>query len=383
MVRRSATVDADDMSSASELDKLRQQIDTVDAQLQELLTQRALCAQKVAEVKLKEFERQNGNADLSQVMFYRPEREAQVLRKVMERNKGPLDAQTMAHIFREIMSACLALEKPIEVAYFGPAGSFTNAAALKHFGHSVIALPQPGIATVFAQVESGQCKFGVVPVENSTEGMVNHTLDNFINSPLKICGEVELRINLHLLANSRTDASNIQRICAHPQALAQARNWLDSNWAHVEIEPVSNNAEAARMAAEQDGIAAVAGDLAAEQYGLLKIAKNIEDYANNTTRFLIVGRDDVASSGSDKTSIIVSMHNKPGALFRLLEPFDREGIMLTRIDTRPSRTENWAYLFFIEFEGHRQDEKVSKILTELEEKSVMLKLLGSYPRAVI
>lgn len=369
--------------SATELDKLRQQIDGIDAQLQALISQRAFCAQKVAAVKLKEFEQQNGKADLSQVMFYRPEREAQVLRKVMERNQGPLDAQTIAHIFREIMSACLALEKPIEVAYFGPAGSFTNAAALKHFGHSVIALPQSSIATVFAQVESGQCKFGVVPVENSTEGMVSHTLDNFIGSPLKICGEVELRINLHLLANSRTDAAKIKQICAHPQALAQARNWLDSNWAHVEIVPVSNNAEAARMAAERDGIAAVAGDLAAEQYGLLKIAKNIEDYANNTTRFLIIGRGDVAPSGNDKTSIIVSMHNKPGALFRLLEPFDREGVMLTRIDTRPSRTENWAYVFFIEFEGHRQDEKIGKILTEIEGKSVMLKMLGSYPRAVI
>jgi len=369
--------------SDSELDKLRQQIDTVDAQIQDLLTQRALYAQKVATVKLTEFEQQNGKADPSQVMFYRPEREAQVLRKVMERNHGPLDSKAVAHIFREIMSACLALEKPLEVAYFGPAGSFTNAAALKHFGHSVIALAQPSIATVFAQVESGQCQYGVVPVENSTEGMVNHTLDNFINSPLKICGEVELRINLHLLANSRTDAKSVAKICAHPQALAQARNWLDSNWPHVAIEPVSNNAEAARLAADSDGIAAVAGDLAAEQYGLLKIAENIEDYANNTTRFLIVARDDVSSSGSDKSSIIVSMHNKPGALFRLLEPFNREGVMLTRIDTRPSRTENWAYLFFIEFEGHRHDKKISNILAELEEKSVMLKLLGSYPRAVI
>lgn len=369
--------------SNPELDKLRQQIDSVDAQIQELLTQRALHAQKVAEVKLHEFEQQNGKADPSQVMFYRPEREAQVLRRVMERNKGPLDSKAVAHIFREIMSACLALEKPIEVAYFGPAGSFTNAAALKHFGHSVIALPQSSIATVFAQVESGQCQYGVVPVENSTEGMVNHTLDNFINSPLKICGEVELRINLHLLANGRTDAKSVKKICAHPQALAQARNWLDSNWAHVAIEPVSNNAEAAHLAAENDGIAAVAGDLAAEQYGLLKLAENIEDYANNTTRFLIVAREDVPASGSDKTSVIVSMHNKPGALFRLLEPFDREDIMLTRIDTRPSRTENWAYLFFIEFEGHRHDDKISKILAELEEKSVMLKLLGSYPRAVI
>ncbi|HSB95225.1 MAG TPA: prephenate dehydratase, partial [Spongiibacteraceae bacterium] len=249
--------------------------------------------------------------------------------------------------------------------------------------HSVVALPQPSIANVFAQVESGQCNFGVVPVENSTEGMVNHTLDNFIDSSLKICGEVELRIQLHLLSNARTNAGNLKKIIAHPQALAQARNWLDSNWLNIEREPVSNNAEAARLAAEQEGVAAIAGDMAAEQYGLSKLAANIEDYANNTTRFLIVGRDAVAPSGNDKTSIIVSMHNKPGALFRLLEPFNREGIMLTRIDTRPSRTENWAYVFFIEFEGHRQDKKIAGILAELEEKSVMLKILGSYPRAVI
>jgi chorismate mutase/prephenate dehydratase len=375
------------MNANPELDQLRQQIDAVDKQLQDLLTQRALYAQQVAEVKLKEFAAKNGSsdgaADLSQVMFYRPEREAQVLRRVMERNAGPLPAQSVAHIFREIMSACLALEKPMEVAYFGPAGSFTHAAGLKHFGHSVIAVPQSGIANVFSQVESQQCNFGVVPVENSTEGMVNHTLDNFIGSPLKICGEVELRIQLHLLANARTNAGNLKKIIAHPQALAQARNWLDSNWLRVEREPVSNNAEAARIASEQDGVAAVAGDMAAEQYGLSKLAANIEDYANNTTRFLIIGRDEVGKSGNDKTSIIVSMHNKPGALFRLLEPFDREGIMLTRIDTRPSRTENWAYVFFIEFEGHQQDAKVAGVLAELEEKSVMLKILGSYPRAVI
>lgn len=369
--------------SANELDKVREQIDAIDAQMQELLTQRALCAQQVAEVKLKDFAAQNGNIDLSQVSFYRPEREAQVLRKVIERNKGPLDAKAVAHIFREIMSACLALERPMEIAYFGPSGSFTHAAALKQFGNSIVALPQASIANVFSQVESGQCKYGVVPVENSTEGMVNHTLDNFANSPLKISGEVELRIQLHLLVSSRTDAGGVKKICAHPQALAQARNWLDNNWPQVEREAVSNNAEAARMASEQDGVAAVAGDMAAEQYNLQKLAANIEDYANNTTRFLVIGRDDVAPSGSDKTSIIVSMHNKPGALFKLLEPFSRDNVMLTRIDTRPSRTENWAYLFFIEFEGHRQDETIGKILAELEEKSVMLKPLGSYPKAVI
>src|SRR5690606_5125006 len=229
-ILQSATAEIEDKTpvmSANELEKLRQQIDAIDAQMQELLTQRALCAQHVAEVKLKECAAQNGRADLSQVMFYRPEREAQVLRKVMERNTGPLDAKVVAHIFREIMSACLALEKPMEIAYFGPAGSFTHAAALKQFGHAVIALPQVSIASVFAQVESGQCNYGVVPVENSTEGMVNHTLDNFANSPLKICGEVELPIQLHLLANSRTEAGSVKKICAHPQALAQARNWLD------------------------------------------------------------------------------------------------------------------------------------------------------------
>ena len=366
------------------LEQLRGQIDGIDQQIHELLNQRARCAQQVAEVKLNEYRASNGAAaDLAKVMFYRPEREAQVLRKVIERNRGPLDGKVVAHIFREIMSACLALEKPLEVAYFGPAGSFTNAAALKHFGHAVVALPQPSIAAVFAQVESGQCRYGVVPVENSTEGMVNHTLDNFINSPLKICGEVELRINLHLLVNANTDAKKIRQICAHPQALAQARHWLDSNWGHVEIVPVANNAEAARMAAEQDGIAAVAGDMAAEQYGLLKLASSIEDYADNTTRFLIVSQEEVAASGSDKTTLVVSAHNKPGALFKLLEPFQRDGISLTRIDTRPSRSQTWAYLFFIEFEGHRDDPAIAAILSELEEKSITLKILGSYPKAVL
>ncbi len=370
-------------TSPTELDALRQQIDAVDTQIQELLSRRAECAQRVAEVKLDDFKAQNPGADIAGLSFYRPEREAQVLRKVMERNRGPLSGETVAHIFREIMSACLALEKPMEVAYFGPAGSFTHAAALKHFGHAVQAVAQPSIAHVFAQVESGQCRYGVVPVENSTEGMVSHTLDNFINSPLKICGEVEVRIELHLLANAGTQAAGVRKICAHQQALAQARNWLDRNWPGTLREAVSNNAEAARLAQVEVGIAAVAGDMAAQEYGLVKLASNIEDYANNTTRFLIIGQDEVAPSGLDKTSIIVSAHNRPGALFRLLAPFEREDIMLTRIDTRPSRTENWTYVFFIEFEGHQGDARVSAVLNELQEQSILLKPLGSYPKAVI
>jgi chorismate mutase/prephenate dehydratase len=355
------------------LRELREKIDALDEKIQALISRRAQHAQTIAEAK-----RENGDKH-----FYRPEREAEILRMALARNKGPLTNEDIGRLFREIMSACRALEAPLKVAFLGPAGTFTQEAALKQFGHGVDTAPLGAIDEVFREVESGNAQFGVVPVENSTEGMVNHTLDNFINSPLKICGEVELRIQLHLLGNARTDAASIKKIIAHPQALAQARNWLDNNWLHIEREAVSNNAEAARLAAEQDGVAAVAGDMAAEQYGLVKLAENIEDYANNTTRFLIVGGEAVAPSGNDKTSIIVSMHNKPGALFRLLEPFNREGVMLTRIDTRPSRTENWAYVFFIEFEGHQQDATISGILAEIEEKSVMLKILGSYPRAVI
>lgn len=361
------------------LDDLRQQIDAVDSQIHQLLNQRAGLAHLVAQVKLQGA--QDGNVD--QVKFYRPEREAQVLRLVKERNQGPLPDDAVAHIFREIMSACLALEKPLSVAYFGPQGSFTHAAAIKHFGHAVIARPIDSIDGVFAQVQSGEVVYGVVPVENSTEGMVNHTLDNFMQSGLKICGEVELPINLHLLVSPAASAGSIKKICAHPQALAQARRWLDSHWPHVEREAVSNNARAAQMAAEDPSIAAVAGEMAIDLYGLSRLAENIQDLSSNTTRFLIIGKEEIAPSGDDKTSVIVSTRNKPGALYKLLEPFHREQVMLTRIDTRPSRTENWAYVFFIEFEGHQQDEKIRRILAGLEEQSVMLKILGSYPKAAL
>jgi chorismate mutase/prephenate dehydratase len=317
------------------------------------------------------------------VSYYRPEREAQVLARIVERNEGPLEGESVAYIFRELMSACLALEKPLQVAYLGPEGTFTQAAALKHFGHGAICVPQATIDVVFDEVEAGNCNYGVVPVENSTEGMVTHTLDSFLDSPLHICGEVELRIVHHLLAAPHTEASAVRRICAHQQALAQCRNWLDRHWPNVEREAVSSNGEAARVAAETPGVAAVAGDMAAELYQLRRLAEHIEDHPDNTTRFLVIGRQDVPPSGRDKTSIIVSSRNKPGALFTLLDPFRRGGVSLTRIDSRPSRTEKWAYVFFIEFEGHQRDEKIAAILRELEEQSILLKPLGSYPRAVL
>ena len=370
------------------LSDLRQAIDSIYSQIHELLNRRARCAQQVAQVKLREFEEAQkfesgeGNSSAQQLLFYRPEREAQVLARVKAANQGPLADDTVAYIFREIMSACLALEKPMEVAYLGPEGTFTQAAALKHFGHAVISVPQTTIDSVFAQVESGQCHYGVVPVENSTEGMVSHTLDAFMNSSLKICGEVELRVRLNLLV-ANGEAGDIKRICAHQQALAQSRRWLDANFPNVERVAVSSNGEAARMASTDPGVAAIAGDLAAQQYGLNKLAVDIEDQPDNTTRFLVIGREDVAPSGRDKTSIVVSAHNRPGALFKLLEPFEQNNVMLTRIDTRPSRTETWTYVFFIEFEGHQQDAKIASILDTISQQTVMCKILGSYPKAAL
>ena len=379
---------SDSRDKPVKLSDLRQAIDSIDSQIHELLNRRARCAQQVAEVKLREFEQAQqfesgeGNSSAQQLLFYRPEREAQVLARVKAANQGPLADDTVAYIFREIMSACLALEKPMEVAYLGPEGTFTQAAALKHFGHAVISVPQTTIDAVFAQVESGQCHYGVVPVENSTEGMVSHTLDAFMNSSLKICGEVELRVRLNLLIASG-EAADIKRICAHQQALAQSRRWLDANFPNVERVAVSSNGEAARMASTEPGVAAIAGDLAAQQYGLNKLAVDIEDQPDNTTRFLVIGREDVAPSGRDKTSIVVSAHNRPGALFKLLEPFEQNNIMLTRIDTRPSRTETWTYVFFIEFEGHQQDAKIASILDTISQQTVMCKILGSYPKAAL
>lgn len=358
------------------LAELRDQIDSLDQQIQHLLNERARCAQRVAEVKTSAQANQ-------EVVFYRPEREAQVLRRVMERNEGPLSGEEMARLFREIMSACLALEKPMHIAFLGPQGTYTQAAALKHFGHSVVSVPLAAIDEVFREVESGSAHYGVVPVENSTEGMINHTLDMFVNSPLKICGEVKLRIHHHLLSDGDTDPSKIEKIYSHQQSLAQCRKWLDSHWRKVERVAVSSNAEAARRVKNEPNAAAIAGDMAAELYGLVKIARNIEDQPDNTTRFLIIGRDDVPASGDDKTSILVSMRNRPGALYQLLEPFHKHGISLTRIETRPSTSGTWAYVFYIDFEGHYDEERVQKVVEEISKEAVEIKHLGSYPVGVL
>ena len=356
-----------------ELNNIRQAIDLLDEKLQILISERARLAQKVAQVK---------QAQGDDTVYYRPEREAAVLRDVLARNEGPLSGEDMARLFREIMSACLALEQPLRVAFLGPEGTFTQAAALKHFGHSVRTVPMTAIDEVFREVESAAVNYGVVPVENSTEGVINHTLDMFMQSPLTICGEVELRVHHHLLGKSQ-DRSGLKRIYSHQQSLAQCREWLDMYLPGVERVSVSSNAEAARRVANEEQVAAIASDVAADIYHLDTLESNIEDNPDNTTRFLIVGREPVPPSGDDKTSLLVSTANKPGALHQLLKPFAENAISMSRIESRPSRLTNWEYVFFIDINGHVEDENVIRCLTALREETAMLKVLGSYPRAVL
>jgi len=361
------------MSDQKNLDQLREDIDGLDKQLLKLISQRARYAQQVAEVK---------NALPEPTTFYRPEREAQVLRKVIEQNKGPLSEEEMARLFREIMSACLALEKKLDIAYLGPEGTFTQSAALKHFGHSVNTSAFGSIEQVFREVESGASNYGVVPIENSIEGVVNYTLDMLNDSKLRICGEVELRIHHHLLSKDET-LVGITRVYSHQQALAQCRTWLDTHLIKAERIAVASNAEAARIAVKEEHTAAIASESAGELYELNSLAKNIEDEPDNTTRFLIIGRAKCTTSGSDKTSLIFSAPNKPGALHKMLSCFADNGISMTRIESRPSRREMWDYVFFADIEGHAEDESVKKALSELEECAAMVKLLGSYPKAVL
>lgn len=364
------------MSEKLTLDQIRQKIDGLDEQIQKLIGERARCAQQVAEVKKAE--------DPNATLFYRPEREAQVLQKVMARNQGPLHPEEMARLFREIMSACLALENPMKIAFFGPAGTFTQAAALKHFGHSVQTVALAAIDEVFREVEAGAVNYGVVPVENSTEGVVTHTADSFITSTVRIIGEVELRIHHHLLVSEGTKLEAISRIYSHQQSLAQCRKWLDAHYPKAERVTVSSNAEAAKRIKGEWQSAAIAGEMAAELYGLKKLNECIEDNPKNTTRFLIIGTEAVPRSGDDKTSIIVTMHkNQSGALYGILEPFKSRGINLTRIESRPSQTDAWSYVFFIDFEGHVDDVLVKEALGELDTRVRDLKLLGSYPKAVL
>lgn len=356
------------------LQSLRERIDQLDVDILDKLNERARCALEVAEVKLRDSE---GEAPI----FYRPEREAQVLRRVAEMNPGPLSSEKVTQVYRQIMSACLALEEPLKVAYLGPEGTFTQMATLKQFGDAVVGFPLVTVDDVFREVASESCNYGVVPVENSSEGVVNHTLDNFLNTDLRICGEVEIRVH-HNLMVSPNATGEIQRIYSHQQTLGQCRRWLNGHYPNVPRLTATSNAEAARRASEEPDSAAIAGEIAAEIYGLDILSRQIEDESDNTTRFIVVGRESIGPSGRDKTSIMVSTHNQPGALYKLLEPFHRHGVMLTSIETRPSRTGMWSYVFFIDFEGHQDDDLIQRVLADIDQDALEIKLLGSYPRAM-
>ena len=360
------------------LETIRETIDGIDARLHALINERARLAQKVGISK---------HASGHTVDFYRPEREAQVLRLALERNRkerGPLRDEEILRLFREIMSACLAQQEPLKVAYLGPEGTFTQQAVHKQFGHSVRALPLTSIEEVFHEVEAATADFGVVPIENSSEGTVNNTLDMFLTSPLGICGEVELRIH-HNLMGDMAALADVQRVCAHPQALAQCRGWLAENMPGVERVPVSSNAEGARRARDETGTAAIGPMAAAELYGLNVLVPEIEDRADNTTRFLVIGHKSSPPSGEDKTTLLVSgAHtDSPGALFRLLEPIARHGISMTRIESRPSRRRKWDYVFFIDVEGHAAAEPLSTALAQLKGQASLCRVLGSYPRSIL
>lgn len=361
------------MATDPALAELRKQIDTLDDRILDLLNQRARCAKRVAEIKTA-----TGEADC----FYRPEREVEVLRRIADNNPGPLSREAVTRFFREVMSECLALEKPLSVAFLGPEGTFTQQAAYKHFGHAVHATPLPAIDEIFRAVESGACQYGVVPVENSTEGVITHTLDSFLRSGLIIAGEVQLRIHHNLLSRQAANLDTVTEVFSHHQSLAQCREWLDRFLPNARRIPLSSNAEAARRAAETAGAAAIAGEVAASIYGLKILERNIEDEPDNTTRFLVIGCQPVGHTGRDKTSLLLSTRNDPGALYRVIEPFARLGISMTKIESRPSRRGMWDYVFFIDVEGHQSDSPVSQALAELQEQVSMMKILGSYPRAL-
>ncbi len=358
---------------SEELEHLRQQIDSVDRSLLEMITERAELALQIAQVKAETGETES---------FYRPDREARVLKSALERNRGPLSDEEMARLIREIMSACLALEQPLQVAFLGPSGTFTEAAARKHFGNSVHTLAANSIDDVFREVETDNADYGIVPIENSTQGIVNSTLDMFLESMLKIVGEVELLVRQHLMSTVSA-LSDIKVLYAHQQSLAQCKHWLKANLVQAEQVAVYSNAEAARRAAEEPNSAAIASMEAAHHYGLSILKKNIQDSADNTTRFLIIGKQKIGPTGEDKTTLLVSAKNKPGALYSLLKPLAENNVSMTRIESRPSHCVNWEYVFFLDLDGHLENAAVKHSLDALRAEAGLLKILGSYPKAVL
>ena len=353
----------------AQLGALRREIDAVDSQLVELLNRRARLAGEVGEVKRT-----------VDAPVFRPEREAQVIAKLRALNKGPLSGDAVEAIYREVISACRELERRLRVAYLGPPGTFSEQALLAYFGSGVDSLACSTIDEVFRSTEAGTSDFGVVPVENSTEGAVNRSLDLFLQTPVQICGEVSVPVRHNLLTASGT-MQGIERICAHPQAFAQCIGWLDHNHPGVERVPVASNAEGARLASIEPATAAIASNVAAARYGLQTVAHGIQDDPQNRTRFAIVGRYEGEPSGDDQTSMILSVPDRAGAVHSLIEPLARHGVSMKRFESRPARQGSWEYYFYIDIIGHRRDPAVAAALTELRANAAFCKVIGSYPRA--
>ena len=351
----------------AQLKQLRDKIDAIDSELLKLVSARAGLAREIGQIK-------NG-------MAYRPEREAQVLTRLCELNPGPLAKEHVVRLFTEIMSLCRSLEEPLTVAYLGPQGTFSEEAALKRFGSVVTTLACSSIDDVFRKVEAGAAGYGVVPVENSTEGAVGRSLDLLLQTPLKVCGEIKLPIHQLLLAR-HGDLARINKIYSHPQSFSQCHEWLNANLPHLSGETrinAASNADAARLAAGDENAAAVAGRKAGEVFGLTICAENIEDDPNNTTRFLVIAAQEVAASGKDKTSLVMAAKNRPGAIHELLAPLAEHGVSMSRLESRPSRAGLWEYVFFVDIEGHQHDAKTATALKEVKRKAAFLKILGSYP----
>ncbi|TXI45594.1 MAG: prephenate dehydratase [Lysobacter sp.] len=361
-----------DAQGKPDLLAVRAQIDGIDHEIQALIAERALWAHQVGRAKGKL---------AAAVDYYRPEREAQVLRRVVDRNEGPLSDEVLVRLFREIMSACLAQQEPLRVGYLGPEGTFSQQAVYKHFGHSAKALPLATVEEVFDEVAAGNADFGVVPVENSGTGTIQSTLDLFLTSPLMICGEIELRVHQYLL--SRTGhIEDIERVYSHALSLAQCKGWLRQNLPKAEKHAVVSNAEAARRARNADDAAAIAGENAGHAYGLKVVAGPIEDRADNTTRFLVIGRSSFPTSGNDRTSLLVFIRDQPGALYKILEPLARRAISMNRIESRPAHGKLWQYAFFIDVTGHAEESPLKDALAEIDKYAGDVRVLGSYPVAV-
>lgn len=354
------------------LSGMREHIDSIDRQIQQLISERARRAQEVAKVK---------GEGLSALDYYRPEREAHVLRMVVDRNDGPLPDTEMVRLFREIMSSCLAQEDPLKIGYLGPAGTFSEQAVRKHFGHAACSLPLGSIEEVFQEVAASNADFGVVPVENSGQGMIQMTLDMFLTSPAIICGEIELRVHQCLHSQSGS-LDGVRRVYAHAQSLQQCRTWLRVSLPGVECVAVSSNAEAARLARHADDVAAIAGEAAGKIYGLKTVAVGIEDRADNTTRFLVIGRKLFPPSGNDRTSLLVTVTDRPGALNDVLSPFARHQISMNRIESRPAHTGKWQYAFFIDVSGHIEDKALQAAISEIDASIGSVRVLGAYPVAL-